>query len=298
MRTSTPYWPGIAVLAASLLLAADAPPAHPRLKQEKLPGKREKLSLGALFLPETLPPGKTIPLLIVFHGPSWIAEAAGKGKRAVLTVQLGSGSAVYGKPFTEAKRFGQLLAEAEKKAGRKFDPIGLTAWSAGYGAVRAILRHEEPYRRVRWVVLLDGLHAGYRPGKADEDRLVAADLDVYVRLARDAAAGRKAFLITHSGIVPSGYASTTECASYLIAQTGLVRKKAARSRSIRAAPGKRGGQSGTAHPRLCRRDGGRSHRPPARAAGPGGNRGATKSNPRTGKVTNETASFAARRAKM
>ena len=200
--------------------------AHPRLKQEKLAGRRVKLSLGTLFLPEKLSPGDKLPLLIHFHGPGWIAEAAGKGKSAVLSVNLGSGSAVYGKPFTQTKRFGQLLDEAEKKAGRKLDPVGLTAWSAGYGAVRAILRHEENYRRVRWVVLLDGLHAGHRPGKVGAERLIVADLDVYVRLARDAAARRKGFLITHTGIVPPGYASTTECANYLIAQTGLARKKA------------------------------------------------------------------------
>jgi hypothetical protein len=104
-------------------------------------------------------------------------------------------------------------------------PVVLSAWSAGYGAVRAILRHEEYYRRVPWVVLLDGLHAGHQRGREGAARLVTADLDVFVRLARDAAAGRKRFLITHTRIVPSGYACTTECADYLIARAGLRRQK-------------------------------------------------------------------------
>jgi hypothetical protein len=215
------------VLANGVLLAAGAP-EHPRLKQQKPAGTREKLSLGTLFVPEKLPAKGAVGLLVHFHGPGWIAEVAGaRAGMAVLSVQLGTGSAVYGKPFADTKRFGQLLTEAEKKAGRSFEPVALSGWSAGYGAVRAILRHEAYYRRVRWVVLLDTPHAGHRRGVSGSDRIVTADLDVFVRLARDAAAGRKRFVITHSQIVPSGYASTTECADHLIAQAGLARKKTA-----------------------------------------------------------------------
>jgi hypothetical protein len=209
-----------ALLATGLLVGAEGS-EHPRLKEEKPAGRREKLSLGTLFLPEKLPARGAIGLLVHFHGPAWIAEVA-----AALSVQLGTGSAVYGRPFTDGKRFGRLLAEAEKKAGRSFEPVVLSAWSAGYGAVRAILRHEVYYRRVHWVVLLDGLHAGHHRGLEGKPRLVTADLDVFVQLAREAAAGRKRFLITHSRIVPSGYAGTTECADFLIAQAGLTRKKA------------------------------------------------------------------------
>jgi hypothetical protein len=214
-----------ALLATGLLLAAGAS-AHPRLKEQKPAGTREKLSLGTLFFPEKLPAKGAVGLLVHFHGPAWIAEVAGaRAGMAALSVQLGIGSAVYGKPFADAKNFGQLLAEAEKKTGRSFEPIVLSAWSAGYGAVRAILRHEEYYRRVQWGVLFDGLHAGHPRGGEGTDRLVTADLDVFVKLARDDDAGRKRFLITHTRIVPSGYASTTECADYLIARAGLTRKK-------------------------------------------------------------------------
>jgi hypothetical protein len=228
MRPQMQVWslPVFALVASHLLLAAADVPEHPRLKQEKLAGRREKLSLGTLFLPDKLPAKGKVGLLIHFHGPGWIAESAGtRAGMAVVSVQLGTGSAVYGKPFTDAKRFAALLDEAEKKAGRSFDPVVLSGWSAGYGAIRAILRHEAHYRRVSSVVLLDGLHAGHRAGKPPETRLVTADLDVYVRLAKDAAAGSKRFLITHTQIVPSGYASTTECADYLLAQVALTREK-------------------------------------------------------------------------
>jgi hypothetical protein len=212
---------GMWAIVAMLLLGAEEGPI--RLKQEKPPGRREKLSLGTLFLPRAVQGQKTIKVFVHFHGPAWIAEvaAARSGKYAVISVQLGSGSAVYGKPFADARRFRRLVDEASQKSGVRLEVVGLSGWSAGYGAVRAILRHEEYYRQVRWVILLDGLHAGY---EKDTRRPRQADLDVYVRLARDAAAGKKRFLVTHTRIEPGKYASTTESADYLLAQARVKRR--------------------------------------------------------------------------
>ena len=126
----------------SLLTSSGPEPAdpRPRLKHEKPPGRREKLGLGTLFLPAARKLEGTVPLFVHFHGGDWLPEvaAAHHGKTAVLSVQLGSGSAVYGKPFRDPQRFARLLAEAEGRAGVRFAPVTLTAWSAGYGAV---LRH-------------------------------------------------------------------------------------------------------------------------------------------------------------
>jgi hypothetical protein len=204
-----------------------APRPHPRLKREQPPGRREKLSLGVLFLPAALKPHGRVPLLIHFHGGTWLPEvaAARHGGTAVITVQLGSGSAVYGKPFADPKRFATLLAEAETKAGVGFGPVTLTAWSAGYGAVRAILREPSNYHRVRGVLLLDGLHAGYTDHRAAARKApLAEDLAVFVQFARDAAAGKKRMLVTHTQIVPGTYASTTETADYLLRALGLERR--------------------------------------------------------------------------
>ncbi len=208
------------VIAVVLLLADDKPV---RLKDEKPAGRREKLSLGTLFVPAALKGKATVPLFIHFHGPAWIAEAAAarSGKLAVVSLQLGSGSAVYARPFTDARRLRHLIDEAGRKAGVRFELVGLSGWSAGYGAVRALVRCEDYYRQVRWVILLDGLHAGYAKGKQPRP----ADLDAFVRLAKDAAAGKKRFLITHTAIEPGKYASTTECADYLLEQAGVKRQK-------------------------------------------------------------------------
>src|SRR5439155_5344140 len=110
----------------------DKPRSHPRLPKERPDGRREKLALGTLFLPKSLSLKGEVPLLIHFHGGDWLPEvAAARHGCAVLTVQLGSGSAVYGKPFAEPKRFAELLREIETKANLRVGPVTLSGWSAG-----------------------------------------------------------------------------------------------------------------------------------------------------------------------
>src|SRR5436305_13834049 len=124
----------ISLLVASVAGGQDQVRSHPRMKKEVPEGLREQLSLGTLFVPKALKREGTVPLFLHFHGGDWLPEVAAvqHGNTAVITVQLGSGSAVYAKPFEDPKAFANLLAEAEKKAGVKFGPVTLTAWSAGY----------------------------------------------------------------------------------------------------------------------------------------------------------------------
>src|ERR1019366_1579896 len=76
---------------------------HPRLTEQSPPGHREKLALGTLFLPAGMKTGKGAAILFFFHGGTWLPEvAAARNKVAVVTVQAGSGSAGYARPFDEA----------------------------------------------------------------------------------------------------------------------------------------------------------------------------------------------------
>jgi hypothetical protein len=200
--------------------------SHPRLSGDAPAGRRVKLSTGTLFIPADLK-GEGVSLFVHFHGSPALAElaAARHGKAAVLAVHLGTGSAFYARPFADPGAFPALLKEAEEKSGVRLGPVGLTAWSAGYGAVRAVLRSEAGYERVRFVLLLDGLHAGYvsgRPGP-QESQLVTDDLAPFVRLAKDAVAGKKQFIVTHSEVFPGTFASTTETADYLLREVGVKR---------------------------------------------------------------------------
>jgi hypothetical protein len=195
--------------------------AHLRLRQETPAGRREALEVGSLFLPSRLRVKSPTPLLVFFHGGTWLPEVAAARNRkiAVICIQIGAGSGVYARAFGGGKRFLELLAEAETKAGVRFDPVTLAGWSAGCGAIREILKSPEAYAQVRRVLAIDGIHTGYLEGKPDP-----ANLRIYLQLARDAIEGSKQFIITHSEIFPGTYASTTETADYLLEQLGLRRR--------------------------------------------------------------------------
>jgi hypothetical protein len=80
------------------------------------------------------------------------------------------------------------------------------------------------------VLLIDGLHTGYVGGKPGptESQLETDGLQIFLQFARDAVAGKKQMLITHSEIFPGTFASTTETADWLLQQLGLRRKAVVR----------------------------------------------------------------------
>lgn len=142
----------------------------------------------------------------------------------MISIALGQGSAVYARPFADPAAFHWLLKEAEQHAGVRFSTVGLTAWSAGYSAVRAILKDKPAYERVDFVVLIDGMHAAYTGGP--ERSVMPEHVEVFARFAADAALGKKRMLVTHSQIVPGKYASTTETADDLLRRLELKRTTA------------------------------------------------------------------------
>jgi hypothetical protein len=218
---------------------SDTTRPHPRVAEYAPRGQRVTLDEGTLFVRDGLKPSARLPLMVHFHGAPWVVEhhvSQRKPPVILLTYQLGSGSGVYGRAFADPARFGAALSAAADAASRvlaravTFDPVVLTSFSAGYGAIRAILRQPEHYARVSTVVLADSLHADYEGAPAsDQPRTAdpavhAADIEVFLRLAQDAAAGRKRFLVTHSEVFPGTYASTTDTSNALLASLGLTRR--------------------------------------------------------------------------
>jgi hypothetical protein len=208
---------------------------HPRIEKVEVPGRRTELASlkgAVLFAGPKVRADRPVPLIIHFHGVSWLMEyhiAKHFPKAALITVNLGSGSRVYGEPFGRMEMFQELIDEAGSKLGLKkgWSSLTLVGFSAGYGAIRAILRHDVNFQKVDNVLLLDGIHASYVPeGKrlADGGVIMADDLDSYVKFASEAVAGNKKFMISHSEIFPGTYASTTECVDYLLTTLGLKRK--------------------------------------------------------------------------
>lgn len=198
--------------------------AHLRLPNESPPGRHEKLSLGTLFIPAALQSNSHAPVLFFFHAQGAVPEiAAARNHMVVVSAVLGAGSRVYEKPFLDPAFFGKLLEEAETRAGMKLEPITLAGWSAGCGAIRRIMSTPEYYDRVANAIMIDGIHTSYVGGKPGplESQIDPKPLEVFIKMARDAMAGKKRVIITHSEIFPGTFASTTETSDYILSALGL-----------------------------------------------------------------------------
>ena len=172
-------------------------------------------------------------LVIHFHGSPKIIEWTGcsiKRKFVLVTLNLGSGSSKYEKPLQNVGVFDELVNSIENSLIEhkvNINNIILSGFSAGYGAIRAILTNKRNYTRVAGVLLLDGLHTDYIPkGQvlSQGGELNVSKLQPFLDFAALAANGDKKFIFTHSSIFPGTFASTTECADYLISELKLSRR--------------------------------------------------------------------------
>jgi len=213
--------------------------AHERIENKDVPGVsvvlKDALSKPVeIYFTEKSNKSDSMDLLIHFHGSSYVPKHAvydSNHPMLLAVVNLGSGSSIYENAFENKSTFPKLVemicrAASEKKAAKiKPSRIYLSSFSAGYGAVRAILKNHQPM--VDGILLLDGLHTDYIPsrrvssqgGKLNDEKL--RDFIQYARLAMD---NKKKFLITHSEIFPGTYASTTETADFLIRSLRLKRR--------------------------------------------------------------------------
>ncbi len=210
----------------------DTTRVHERVTQRAVSGNR-------FTVPDVLPrpvevlvtsaaePSAAPDLVIQFHGASWLAMQAADDLHLPIVVaaaNLGAGSGAYSRPFADAAAFDRLVAAIEAASGRRFAHRYLVGFSAGYGAIRSILRNH--LGQIDGVLLLDGLHTSYVPeGKplASGGKLDESGLDIFKTLATDAIARKKRFVITHSEIFPGTFPSTTETTDWLIASVGLKR---------------------------------------------------------------------------
>ena len=172
-------------------------------------------------------------LLIHFHGLSYVPKYAVYHLNhpfILAVINIGSGSTVYENAFQSKSTFPKLIemistAVSERKSTEiRVSYIYLSSFSAGYGAVRAILKDHQSL--LDGIVLLDGLHTDYVPAGrvlAQGGILNDKKLRDFVQYARLAIDNKKKLLITHSEIFPGTYASTTETADFLINALDLQR---------------------------------------------------------------------------
>jgi hypothetical protein len=183
-------------------------------------------SMGQMIAPAKggLTPNGQFDVMFHFHGheavrKEWVQVMDG----AVLVgIDLGNGSGPYEQAFADPAAFKTLLTSVEeamaKRSGRasaRARRIGLSGWSAGYGAVQQIIGQPFGRDRVDAVILLDGLHCGYAKNSLNE-----LQIGSFISFAEQAARGDKFMMVSHSSIIPPGYASTTETANFLVHKLG------------------------------------------------------------------------------
>lgn len=169
-------------------------------------------------------------LLIHFHGALDTVERAysrSSFSGVLAVVNFPGLSSAYSTPVIEDPRlFDWMLMrawtethDAEDEPG--WDEISLSSFSAGYGAVREILKTAAHFDRIRAIVAADSIYAGLETTMPD--RIVDADhMRDFLRFARLAVRDERRFILSHSA-QPTPYASTTETADYLLRALNLER---------------------------------------------------------------------------
>jgi hypothetical protein len=208
--------------------------AHERIAEARLPGWRAEVEgprgrRVTLFVPARAEGAVPERLLVHFHGAAFVAEHAvafAPAEYALAVVNLGAGTGSYDEAFSDPAVFSRLLEAIEAALAGAPQILELSGFSAGHGAIRAILRDPGHFARVDAVLVLDGIHTAYDPPRtvlAGGGRLQEEPLASTLRFAEAAVRGEKRMLITHSTIFPGTFASTTETADHLLAALGLRR---------------------------------------------------------------------------
>lgn len=173
-------------------------------------------------------------LLVHFHGATETVRGAFERAQAegVLAVVNFNGlSSAYAQPFArDGQLFPAILRHAweqsrpgsEEQAPPAWERVTLSSFSAGYGAVREILKTPAHFRQVQSIIAADSIYAGLAPNQPERS-VDSAHMHDFLQFARLACEGRSTFVVSHSAQATS-YASTTETADYLLHALNLPRQ--------------------------------------------------------------------------
>lgn len=226
----------VLTLWATVCFGIEPPVLSPRGVPAGEPaGEQFRLQEGGMEFVLFLPPNwnsnaNAQTLTMHFHtAPQFIIhEHVRRGSRNPLACfQLGEGSAVYRRAFEEPERFARVLsviAEAIQKRSSKnvvIRAIELSSFSAGYGAIRELVKSRAAFQQISAVVLADSMYGSLATNAAVRQPS-PEHIDVWVPLARAAMKREKTFVFTYSEVPTPSYASSAECAAALIHALSLT----------------------------------------------------------------------------
>lgn len=195
-------------------------------------GRQFTLSNAAwkVFIPSTYEPrsGNVADVLVHFHGDPqtvWNNAKYAKLNTIVVTVNYSGLSSAYTTPFSNASLFQTVLDEALAKVRQQadipdslqWDQLGVSSFSAGYGAVREILKSAGYRNQIDALLAADSLYATTAGDGTPLDSQMA-DYKTFATLAKN---GQKTFLYSHSQVPTFTYETTGECGDELMQHLGV-----------------------------------------------------------------------------
>ena len=183
-----------------------------------------------IFIPSTYQyrPGNVADLLVHFHGDPqtfWNNAKYANLNSIIVTVNYSGLSSAYSTPFSNASLFQTVVNEALTKVRLEadipdtlqWDKLGVSSFSAGYGAVREILKSATYRNHIDALLAADSLYAT-TAGDATPLDSQMVDYKTYATLAKN---GSKTFLFSHSQVPTFTYETTEECGDELMQHLGI-----------------------------------------------------------------------------
>jgi hypothetical protein len=185
-----------------------------------------------MMLPPTLDVanGKVDVFLMLKGSPARVAEALkanGRSIPAIVVTDPGF-SVVYREAFADPMALQRMLDELTTAIRARedvaddveLDRVYVASFSAGYAAVRELLKHPQWFERIAGALFLDSIYAGF--SDAGPRHVEPMHMSDFNRFADEAAAGRRNMIVTHTKITPESYASTWETADELMKHLGIA----------------------------------------------------------------------------
>jgi len=201
----------------------------PRADAELVREGRSSCGGGALVvLPDFASADGAFDLVVHFHGATdLVAQSLGAVKlnAVVVVVNLGQSSRSYEETFGYTELFPVLLDQAKQVMANRhlrdasIRRLALSAFSAGFAAVKRILDRPGVPEQVDAVLLYDGIHTSYDEHK----RLDLRPLQSFLAFGRAAMHGDKLFFVTHSEIPTYDYGSTLQTTDLLLETLSMSR---------------------------------------------------------------------------
>ena len=144
----------------------------------------------------------------------------------LVTVNYSGLSSAYTTPFSNATLFQTVLDEALTKVRQQadisdalsWDQLGVSSFSAGYGAVREILKSATYRNQIDALLAADSLYAT----TASDGTPLDSQMVNYKTFANLAKNGSKTFLFSHSQVLTYTYENTAETGDELMQYLGIA----------------------------------------------------------------------------